>query len=321
MKRATVKSRPDTSGSLVLTTKLLILENVVDELQLKKLEGNILITRSKNPNMFDDIGDYFSSYKKEVLRWNDETAIMLRDRLFVEEWPYNMFTYKCDKKFIERTNQNSEDLRWIVNYLMEGVLVLDVLINRLIDPKSKVVPRFFLNQDQRVFDGSSGELWKKESNTIEIRKGNRKDVFLVHGHDKSMKEVVARFLEKGGLHPIILHEKPNEGRVLIEKVEKYTNVNFAIILVSPDDLGCLNDGNKDLTPRPRQNVILEWGYLMGKIGRDRVCSIVKHGVDIASDLQGILYIPMSDKSEDWKTSLARELTKAQMDFDSSAALL
>ena len=42
------------------------------------------------------------------------------------------------------------------------------------------------------------------SSTINSRKN-----FVVHGHDNEAKESVARFLEKLGLEPIILHEQPS----------------------------------------------------------------------------------------------------------------
>jgi hypothetical protein len=46
-------------------------------------------------------------------------------------------------------------------------------------------------------------------------------VFVVHGHDEGAREGVARFLERVGLEAIILHEKPNQGRAIIEKFEVY----------------------------------------------------------------------------------------------------
>src|ERR1035438_6975181 len=66
-----------------------------------------------------------------------------------------------------------------------------------------------------------------------------KKVFVVHGHDDEAKEKVARFLERLKLEPIILHEQPNEGRTVIEKFEVFADVGFAVVLLTPDDVGAL----------------------------------------------------------------------------------
>jgi Predicted nucleotide-binding protein containing TIR-like domain len=64
-------------------------------------------------------------------------------------------------------------------------------------------------------------------------------VFLVHGHDEGVRETVARFLEKLDLECVILHEQPNKGRTIIEKFEAYSDVSFAVVLLTPDDQGGL----------------------------------------------------------------------------------
>ena len=89
-----------------------------------------------------------------------------------------------------------------------------------------------------------------------------KKVFIVHGHDEAAKESVARFLEKLKLEPIILHEQPNSGRTLIEKFEVYADVGFAVVLLTPDDVGSPASEARagSMKHRARQNVILELGY-------------------------------------------------------------
>ncbi|WCF12977.1 nucleotide-binding protein [Edwardsiella piscicida] len=87
-----------------------------------------------------------------------------------------------------------------------------------------------------------------------------KKVFIVHGHDEGSREKVARFLERLGLEAIILHEQANRGRTVIEKVIEYGNVGFAVVLLTPDDEGCVKGGT--LEPRARQNVLLELGFLL-----------------------------------------------------------
>jgi predicted nucleotide-binding protein len=139
-------------------------------------------------------------------------------------------------------------------------------------------------------------------------------VFIVHGHDTEAKESVARFLERLRLKPIILHEQPNSGRTIIEKFEAFSDVGFAIVLLTPDDVGAPSDIPKELKARARQNVILELGYFMGKLSRYRVCALYKQGVEIPSDYQGILYIEL-DTAGAWRTKVAQELVEANFSID------
>ncbi len=140
-----------------------------------------------------------------------------------------------------------------------------------------------------------------------------KNVFIVHGHNNEIKVNVARTLEKLGLNPIILHEQPNAGKTIIEKFETHSDVGFAIILLTDDDLGKAK-GDENSNPRARQNVILEMGYFIGKLGRDRVCPLYTNGVELPSDLYGLLYTEI-DNGESWKIKIAKELKAAGYEID------
>lgn len=133
-------------------------------------------------------------------------------------------------------------------------------------------------------------------------------VFIVHGHDGEARETVARFLGNIGFEPIILHEQANKGRTIIEKVEANADVGFAVVLLTPDDLGRAK-GDSDLEPRARQNVLLELGYFMARLGRDKVCALRKGDVSIPSDFAGVVWEAMDDAGA-WKQKLARELVAA-----------
>ena len=72
------------------------------------------------------------------------------------------------------------------------------------------------------------------------------DVFIVHGHDNGVKVAVARFVETLGIKATILHEQPSRGLTIVEKIEKYAGkAGFAIVLITPDDLGSLKDNRDD----------------------------------------------------------------------------
>lgn len=147
-----------------------------------------------------------------------------------------------------------------------------------------------------------------------LRISMSKKVFIVHGHDGEAREMVARFLTVIGLEPIILHEQANKGRTVIEKVEVNSDVGFAVILLTPDDEGRAKRGNELLRDRARQNVLLELGYFLGKLGREKVCALKKGEVDIPSDFAGVVW-EMMDDAGGWKQRLARELEAAGHTID------
>lgn len=151
------------------------------------------------------------------------------------------------------------------------------------------------------------------SNVFPVQEKHNKEkldkVFIVHGHNSEMKESVARVLEKFGLQPIILHEQPNQGRTIIEKFTDYSNVSFAVILLSPDDLAYPRKGDPDKAKfRARQNVILELGFFLGKLGRQRVLALFRksENFELPSDYDGVVFTAFDDAGN-WRFELAREL--------------
>lgn len=90
-------------------------------------------------------------------------------------------------------------------------------------------------------------------------------VFLVHGHNEAIREMSARLLEKLGLKVVILNEQASASDTIIEKLEQYANVHFAVVLMTADDVGGKkNPAEQTLQDRARQNVVLELGYFMAK---------------------------------------------------------
>lgn len=127
-------------------------------------------------------------------------------------------------------------------------------------------------------------------------------VFIVHGHDGELKLEVARLVEKQGVEAIILSEKANTGKTIIEKFEENSDVSGAICLFTADDFGRAKADLND-RPRARQNVVFEAGYFMGKLSRNRVVIVAENGVELPSDMQGIVY---TDKSN-WEVDVLKEL--------------
>ncbi|MGC1120640.1 MAG: nucleotide-binding protein [Candidatus Methanofastidiosia archaeon] len=144
-------------------------------------------------------------------------------------------------------------------------------------------------------------------------------VFIVHGHDLRLKDDLEIFLKNMGLEPVVLHRKPDEGQTIIEKLEKYSDVEYAYVLLTPDDIGYSVSEAKKLEERgkmeyrARQNVVFEFGYFVGKLGRGRVCCIYKEGVSLPSDVSGLLYKKVISSIEDIGLHLMKELRAAGYD--------
>ena len=144
--------------------------------------------------------------------------------------------------------------------------------------------------------------------------GNK--VFVVHGHDEEILFKTKDLLRKLLLEPIILRELPDEGRTIIEKLVEYSaQAGFAVVLLTPDDIGgSKSDSHEKLKLRARQNVILELGLFLGRLGRKRVCILYQKEVEIPSDYQGVLFVEV-DEHGAWQTKLAREIKKAGLEVD------
>lgn len=127
-------------------------------------------------------------------------------------------------------------------------------------------------------------------------------IFIVHGHDGELKESVARIVEKQNIEAIILSEQANLGRTIVEKFEDYSDVDGAICLFTADDYGRSKIVSKD-NFRARQNVVLETGYFMGKLGRKNIVILADNDIEMPSDLSGVVYT----NTTNWQINLLKEL--------------
>jgi predicted nucleotide-binding protein len=147
-----------------------------------------------------------------------------------------------------------------------------------------------------------------------------KKVFVVHGHDHALKEAVAALVRRLGYEPVVLHLRPDIGQTIIEKLEREaSDAAYAVVLLTPDDEGRVRGGDGvELRPRARQNVVLEYGYFLGLLGRGRVAALVSdpHGLEPPTDVDGVLYIA-AEAVEDlgWHVKLALEMRAAGLEVD------
>ena len=182
---------------------------------------------------------------------------------------------------------------------------------------------------------------KETVKKVVSKKKPSKEVFIAHGRDfKPVKELKA-MLVKFGLKPIVLREQPSGSRTIVEKLEKYSkNVSYAFIILTPED-GSFNFAvlqkiveesearastrkEKDdlflnlfsniVEKVARQNVILEFGYFIGRLGRDHVCCLHKGDVQLPSDMHGIVYVPFKNSVKEAKNDIIRELKAVVFDL-------
>lgn len=138
---------------------------------------------------------------------------------------------------------------------------------------------------------------------------NRK-VFVVYGHDSNARTQLEAMLRRWDLEPIIFDQVVSSGATIIEKLEEYTSVvGFGIVLATPDDIGYAKNNEATKRYRARQNVVLELGMLLAKIGRSKVAILLSQAEEMEkpSDIDGLIYIPFTNNVEETKLSLAKEM--------------
>ena len=149
----------------------------------------------------------------------------------------------------------------------------------------------------------------KETDNLEEDGMVKPQVFVVYGHDTDTLSEVELFLRRIECDPIILQNMPSGGLTIIEKIEEYAkNVEFGIVLYTACDEGRLRESGKELLKRARQNVVFEHGFLISKISRKRVVALVEDGVETPGDVDGVIYVSMSD--DDWRQQIMREMEGA-----------
>jgi len=152
--------------------------------------------------------------------------------------------------------------------------------------------------------------------------GPNKSVFVVYGHDIGCRKDLELVLHRMGLEPIVLGNLPAAGDTIIEKLEKYLgehcNVGYAFVLLTPDDEGHKAGKSEDKNYRARQNVVLELGMVLAKLGRKRVAILHKESVELPSDINGLLYISFKESIDEIKNRLYTELKAADYDPNANA---
>jgi hypothetical protein len=200
-----------------------------------------------------------------------------------------------------------EKLRKSVYYRSRSESDMDVFLREDGEPAVAFIDSLVIDVTNGEFDFSPHPIKAAKAAPVK-QQANAKRVFIVHGHNELVKTKTARFIEKLGFETVILHEQASKGMTIIEKIEANTDVAFAIILYTPDDRGNAAEpaSKGELSPRARQNVVFEHGYLIAKLGRARVVPLVSGGVELPSDISGVVYVDDAN----WQIEIAKEMKGA-----------
>jgi predicted nucleotide-binding protein len=191
---------------------------------------------------------------------------------------------------------------------------IDILEIRVPEPLNRQQRELIIKTTHTILVSHDVKTSLTEDNKQQTPKDPKK-IFVVHGHHTEMRLAVSLMLTKLHLKPVILGERVNQGKTIIEKFEANSDVGFAVVLMSADDMAYLKTSDPSTAlPRPRQNVIFELGFFIAKLDRVKI-AILKEDIpelEILTDLSGIAYISYKD---DWQNQLFRELEAAGYDID------
>jgi predicted nucleotide-binding protein len=125
---------------------------------------------------------------------------------------------------------------------------------------------------------------------------------------QAAREAASGFVAHLGLEPLLLPDPADTGDgTFIERLGGRSDLDFAIVLLSADTLGTA------------PAVLLEIGFLLGALGRDRVCFVLEGKQELVPELQGVVRHPMDDGGL-WRLLLAREMKQAGLSVDMNRAL-
>lgn len=268
------------------------------------LETTEKIGKSKSNKVITDID---KSDKIGIL--NDIIIPYLKNEEFIVNG-YNLKKQNIERLKVMTTKQTARELSKYENDHMPSGIIMYVSPEDILDYDNYTTDV----TKQLIFEATDHISIRAEVRQVKKVDIDKNKVFIVHGHDNEVKIEVARFVEKLGFEAIILDEQVSNGMTIFEKIEKYSNVGFGIVIYSPCDIGYDKNEEDKKSNRARQNVVFEHGYLIAKLGRNNVCALVKQDVETPSDISGFVYISMDDHNG-WKVPLTKEMKVSGYNVD------
>ena len=291
-------------------------------------EGNSFdTTRLSDPSSFIKRTIFGKKYllTTEYRRWKTEAENLIISQFGVDSSIY--FSFSKGDGELEGYGSFKKGHGYIMGSLHAALNAVKLVTRtKKVETKTKKVPsrnkkegREDETDTEKVSSKGNKEVKKDEAVPLE----DGKKIFVVHGHDERLKNQLEIFLAEIGLRPVILHRKPDEGLTIVEKFEKHSDVGYAFILLTPDDISYsvseenIPDEDRQKEMRARQNVIWEFGFFAGKLGRNRICCLYKEGVTLPTDISGMLYKEIRDNVEEAAFAIIKDLKAAGYDFQIS----
>lgn len=234
----------------------------------------------------------------------------------IEKLIQSVYSICYDKEAFKKIDDALENIATFVkgNHFIKSRQYLNEV--QEISEESDDLSRFSSTKDKILQEN----IKRKIANLARKIIDENKKIFIVHGRNIAMRDKLAAFLGKLKLDFVILEQETNKGSTIIEKfLRSSEDCRYAVILLSADDIGALNNKDSNSRPRARQNVILELGFFLGKLGRKNI--IVLHeimDIEKPSDFDGIVYEAFDDFGG-WKSKLIREMKQSQIYIDPNLA--
>lgn len=137
------------------------------------------------------------------------------------------------------------------------------------------------------------------------------NIFVVYGHNHSMKSSVENYIKSLGINSIDLFNQSSGGiQSIFDALSECANfAECSIVLLSADDI-VLDTDNLQILYRARQNVIFEMGLFAGHLGKNKVIVLYENHAkfEFPSDISGVFYIEY-DNTEKWKDKLKNNLRR------------
>lgn len=270
------------------------LDEVKSRLNERLESGRMLMQRQvTNEDQLEDL-------KKEYGKWNIFNVELLKQLFSTEQLAneYNSTTIGPMVVGMYHVESLGEKIGKFRDSLDTRLHRLDTIIDRSV-----------------LFAAPSGNAQAVNSQSENARYDTKK-VFIVHGRDDAAKANLEAFVREVGLEPIVLHRQADEGQTVIEKFEKHSKVGYAFILLTPDEVAYLAsesskpEAERNTERRARPNVIFEWGYFVGRLGRSRVCCISTGQVVVPSDMSGLVTKRYQSSVDEVAYSIIKDLRAA-----------
>ena len=237
----------------------------------------------------------FEGLSNDYSKWDSFNSELLK-RIFTTDEMTQEYDYSGAFAILMREPSLGEKIADLFKNIDHKIHRLDSIIERLeLIPLSATVQTGVPTQ---------------QSSSAQLR---TKKVFVVHGRDEIAKTNLEVLLHEIGLEPVVLHRQADEGMTIIEKFEKHSDVGYAFILLTPDEVAYLAseeskpDAERNKEFRARPNVIFEFGYFVGKLGRSRVCCLYTGDISLPSDVSGMIYKRYDKSIEEVAYSVTKDL--------------